>query len=195
MAPGVTTHGTEMQARHVELSVTGTDSSGLNAVSPPSPNVAPPGWYMLFLVTSDGVPSVARWVHVAPQPDEPDPPDPPPGLPHFGTLTRVSVVGDRFTLDHNKVTIRVRNANGFDVPLRMTIRLKGKNLQGVIARPKSVEALARRHRTIGVLAKLGRHRAGYVRRRGHAKALVRLFVRDPRGNERVVKRTVTLLAP
>jgi len=35
--------------------------TGINVASPPSPAVAPPGYYMLF-VLRDGVPSVARWV-------------------------------------------------------------------------------------------------------------------------------------
>jgi hypothetical protein len=30
-----------------------------------NPNIAPPGWYMLFVVNAAGVPSVARWVHVS----------------------------------------------------------------------------------------------------------------------------------
>lgn len=34
---------------------------GVNVVSPPNPAVAPPGYYMLF-VLRDGVPSVAEWV-------------------------------------------------------------------------------------------------------------------------------------
>ena len=36
---------------------------GYTVQSPPSANVAPPGWYMLFLL-NDGVPSVARWVRL-----------------------------------------------------------------------------------------------------------------------------------
>ena len=27
-------------------------------------NIAPPGWYMLFLVSNAGVPSVASWIHL-----------------------------------------------------------------------------------------------------------------------------------
>jgi hypothetical protein len=37
---------------------------GLTARIPSRASVAPPGWYMLFLVDDDGVPSVARWVRV-----------------------------------------------------------------------------------------------------------------------------------
>ena len=62
MAPGATTHANEMNARHVELAVS-TAAGGLSATAPTA-NVAPPGYYMLFLLTSDGIPSVARWVHV-----------------------------------------------------------------------------------------------------------------------------------
>jgi hypothetical protein len=64
MAPGATTHADEMNARHVELAVTPT-AGGFTATAP-SPQVAPPGYYMLFTVTADGIPSVASWVHLGP---------------------------------------------------------------------------------------------------------------------------------
>ncbi len=62
MAPGATTHADEMNARHVELAVTPT-SGGFTATAPAS-RVAPPGYYMLFVLTPDGIPSVAKWVHL-----------------------------------------------------------------------------------------------------------------------------------
>jgi hypothetical protein len=31
---------------------------------PASEQVAPPGWYMLFLVTNEGVPSNAFWINL-----------------------------------------------------------------------------------------------------------------------------------
>jgi hypothetical protein len=64
MAPGATTHADEMNARHVELAVTPT-ADGFTATAP-GPRIAPPGYYMLFTVTADGIPSVASWVHVGP---------------------------------------------------------------------------------------------------------------------------------
>lgn len=64
MAPGAATHANDMQARHVELAVQDTPE-GLIARAP-SPNVAPPGYYMLFVLDAAGVPSVATWVHVGP---------------------------------------------------------------------------------------------------------------------------------
>ena len=64
MAPGATTHAVEMNARHVELAVTRT-ATGFSATAPAA-NAAPRGYYMLFVLTPDGIPSVAKWVHVGP---------------------------------------------------------------------------------------------------------------------------------
>jgi hypothetical protein len=43
------------------LSVDGNNVD-LNVTS--NPNLAPPGWYMLFAVDANGVPSIAKWVHL-----------------------------------------------------------------------------------------------------------------------------------
>ena len=40
----------------------------LTLTAPPNVNVAPPGYYMLFLINRAGVPSVARWVQLTPTP-------------------------------------------------------------------------------------------------------------------------------
>jgi hypothetical protein len=62
MAPGATTHANEMNARHITLAATRT-ALGFTARIP-SGAVAPPGYYMLFVLRANGVPSVARWVRV-----------------------------------------------------------------------------------------------------------------------------------
>jgi hypothetical protein len=64
MRPGSVTHSINMDQRYVgmDFSVSG---STLTVTGPSSPNTAPPGWYMLFLVSQSGVPSIASWVHVA----------------------------------------------------------------------------------------------------------------------------------
>ena len=86
MAPSATTHGYDMNQRHVELQVTGTVAgTGINVVSPPNARVAPPGYYMLFLLNADGVPSVSRWVRV--DPSAPDRPTVGGGGPPPRTLT------------------------------------------------------------------------------------------------------------
>ena len=61
--PEAVTHSSDPNQRYVDLpmSVNGT-TIGLNLTS--NPNLAPPGWYMLFVVGTNGVPSVAKWVHV-----------------------------------------------------------------------------------------------------------------------------------
>lgn len=63
IAPGATTHGNDMNQRYVPL-VINPVSGGVDAVAPPNANVAPPGYYMLFLLNAQGVPSVAKWVRV-----------------------------------------------------------------------------------------------------------------------------------
>jgi hypothetical protein len=64
VAPGLTTHSFNSTQRLADLPfvVAGTT---LNATVPADRTVAPPGWYMLFLVDRDGVPSVARWLHLS----------------------------------------------------------------------------------------------------------------------------------
>jgi hypothetical protein len=61
--PATVTHGVEFDQRSVLLQYTAGSSS--LTVNPPTSTKAPPGWYMLFLVDSTGVPSVASWVHVS----------------------------------------------------------------------------------------------------------------------------------
>ena len=62
-----------MDQRMVGLSFT-ADSGTLFVVGPPSGNIAPPGYYMLFLVNNQGVPSLASMVQV---PSGISPPPPP----------------------------------------------------------------------------------------------------------------------
>ena len=61
--PGSVTHSTDFEQRYVNLPFT-AGSGVLNVTSPPNANHAPPGWYMLFIVNTDGVPSIASWVRV-----------------------------------------------------------------------------------------------------------------------------------
>jgi hypothetical protein len=59
--PGATTHSFNTDQRVVGLAYTSATTS-LTITMPPSGNVAPPGYYMLFVVNSAGVPSVAAFV-------------------------------------------------------------------------------------------------------------------------------------
>jgi hypothetical protein len=61
---GAVTHGFHMDQRCVGLEIVGTAPNSLTVKLPPNGNVAPPGAYMLFLVDSAAVPSVASIVKV-----------------------------------------------------------------------------------------------------------------------------------
>src|SRR5437588_5297654 len=65
---GSSTHAFDMDQRFVGLSFT-AGSGALTVTAPPNGNIAPPGYYMLFLVNSSGVPSVASFVQMGHQPD------------------------------------------------------------------------------------------------------------------------------
>jgi FtsP/CotA-like multicopper oxidase with cupredoxin domain len=62
--PMATTHSCETGQRIVDLPFKAENLCHLHAQVPKQPNLAPPGWYMLFLVNHAGIPSVAKWVHL-----------------------------------------------------------------------------------------------------------------------------------
>jgi hypothetical protein len=62
--PGLTTHSFNGTQRLVDVPFTAAPPATLHARVPKDRNVAPPGWYMLFLTSTNGVPSIARWVHL-----------------------------------------------------------------------------------------------------------------------------------
>ena len=62
--PMATTHSCETGQRVVDLEFKAHDFCHLHVNVLSEQNIAPPGWYMLFLVNKLGVPSVARWVQL-----------------------------------------------------------------------------------------------------------------------------------
>jgi hypothetical protein len=60
----VTTHSFDGSQRLVDLDITSLAQGAVTATVPHNPNIAPPGWYMLFLVDNNGVPSVANWIRL-----------------------------------------------------------------------------------------------------------------------------------
>jgi len=64
MRNGAVTHAFDMDQRYVGLSFT-AGSGVLNVTGPPNGNIAPPGYYMLFILNNAGVPSVATMVQVS----------------------------------------------------------------------------------------------------------------------------------
>ena len=61
VAPAATTHANDMNQRVIPLELS-QGAGGVSLTAPAAGTIAPPGWHMLFLVNSAGVPSVARWV-------------------------------------------------------------------------------------------------------------------------------------
>ena len=59
--PGSSTHAFDMDQRLVGMSFT-AGSGSLTVTAPPNSKIAPPGYYMLFLINNKGVPSVASFV-------------------------------------------------------------------------------------------------------------------------------------
>ena len=78
------THSFNMDQRYVPLAFTAT-SGGLN-VQAPDGDTAPPGYYMLFIVNSNGVPSVAPFVRFAAPYEDSQAPTAPTGVTASGTL-------------------------------------------------------------------------------------------------------------
>ena len=64
MRNGASTHAFDMEQRYVGLNFS-AGSGVLNITGPPNGNIAPPGYYMLFILNAAGVPSVASMVQVS----------------------------------------------------------------------------------------------------------------------------------
>jgi galactose oxidase-like protein/PKD domain-containing protein len=75
--PGAQTHAFDMDQRLVGLSYT-AGAGVLNVTAPPNSNIAPPGYYMLFILDTGGVPSLARFVKLSAAP---------PNQPPTATIT------------------------------------------------------------------------------------------------------------
>jgi hypothetical protein len=63
-APSAVTHGADMTQRLVPLRVAARRKGRVVLAAPPNANVAPPGWYMLFLSDRKGRPSKAKFLRL-----------------------------------------------------------------------------------------------------------------------------------
>ncbi|WP_217241301.1 galactose oxidase-like domain-containing protein [Streptomyces sp. AC555_RSS877] len=61
--PAAVTHSSDPNQRFVDLPLS-VDGNNIDLNVTSNPDMAPPGWYMLFAVDAGGVPSVAKWVHL-----------------------------------------------------------------------------------------------------------------------------------
>ncbi|MFJ4906132.1 galactose oxidase-like domain-containing protein [Streptomyces sp. NPDC093249] len=65
MRPSAVTHTTDVEQRSIELGlVKGRDGTTVTVDVPDDRTLVPPGWYMLFVTDTDGIPSEARWIQV-----------------------------------------------------------------------------------------------------------------------------------
>lgn len=65
MRPGAVTHAFNQAQRSIECTIAGAGTADVQVVAPPNGNVAPPGWYLLFLVDHDRIPSEGVWIHLS----------------------------------------------------------------------------------------------------------------------------------
>jgi hypothetical protein len=64
IAPGAVTHGNDMHQRFIKLPVA-VKGGAVTATVPASAALAPPGYYLLFVVDTLGVPSIGQFVQVS----------------------------------------------------------------------------------------------------------------------------------
>ncbi len=64
IAPGAVTHAYDQTQRAIELEIEEKNWGDIIVKMPPNGKVAPPGFYMLFVLSNDGVPSVAEFVRL-----------------------------------------------------------------------------------------------------------------------------------
>jgi hypothetical protein len=62
--PMATTHGLDTEQRVVNLPINSVNGNTLTVTVTNNPNLAPPGWYMLFINNQSKVPSVAKWIQL-----------------------------------------------------------------------------------------------------------------------------------
>jgi Domain of unknown function (DUF1929) len=74
VAPGAVTHANDMNQRNLALRIARSAAGTTDLVSPPDRDVAPPGWYMLFVLDADGTPSVAQWIQLTASAPDTTPP-------------------------------------------------------------------------------------------------------------------------
>jgi Concanavalin A-like lectin/glucanases superfamily/Galactose oxidase-like, Early set domain/Bacterial Ig domain len=153
VAPGATTHANDMHQRLVPLTMTPA-TGGLTLTAPAAAAIAPPGYYMLFLLNTQGIPSVAKLVRLTTGP--PPPPDTTPptvsvsapaaGATVSGTTPvnataadNVAVAGVQFTLDGANLGAEDTSAP-YSVSWNTTTATNGAHALRAIARDSSTNA-------------------------------------------------------
>lgn len=87
---GAVTHAFDQDQRFVPLSFS-AGSGALSVQAPSNGNVAPPGYYMLFVVNGSGVPSTAAFVRLPAPSEDTQPPSAPSGLTASGGIGSIGL--------------------------------------------------------------------------------------------------------
>lgn len=58
------THHTDAGQRYIKLPISGHAAGHVTVTAPASGTIAPPGFYMLFIVDNNGIPSPAEWIRI-----------------------------------------------------------------------------------------------------------------------------------
>jgi hypothetical protein len=61
---GSVTHSFDPDQRYVGIEFVRMGGNRLRCKAPPNANIAPPGYYLLFVIDDKGVPSVGHWLHI-----------------------------------------------------------------------------------------------------------------------------------
>jgi hypothetical protein len=77
--PGAVTHQFDEDQRYLNLAFSQSGSS-ITVDAPATAALAPPGYYMLFVLSDTGIPSIASWIHLTSASEDTEPPSPPTGL-------------------------------------------------------------------------------------------------------------------
>lgn len=64
LRPGAVTHGWNQSQRYVECAITGGTATAVRAQAPPNGQVAPPGYYLLFILSGGRIPSAGKWIRL-----------------------------------------------------------------------------------------------------------------------------------
>lgn len=83
LRPGAATHNFDQDQRFVPVTFT-VVSGGIQVTAPAHSNLAPPGHYMLFLISNAGVPSVSKFVRFPAAYEDSEPPSAPGNLQGTG---------------------------------------------------------------------------------------------------------------
>jgi FtsP/CotA-like multicopper oxidase with cupredoxin domain len=64
MRPGAVTHGFNQNQRYVSCTITARTATEVHARAPADGTIAPPGWYLIYIVDTDRAPSTGRWARL-----------------------------------------------------------------------------------------------------------------------------------